>query len=101
MSLASLSIYCQTNTKYLSQVINSHKNKNFTNYINQLRIHYIITELQNNPSYRKYKIAALSEMTGFSSPSKFTEAFKKETNITAVLYIKNLEEKTKLYSSEE
>lgn len=91
ISLPSLAVYCQTNTKYLSQIINYHKNNNFTSYINQLRINFIVKELQHNPSYRKYKIAALSEMTGFSSPSKFTQAFKKETKTTTTVYIKNME----------
>src|SRR5690625_6634591 len=38
VSLTYLALYCDTNTKYLSQVINTHKNKDFNNYINELRV---------------------------------------------------------------
>ena len=41
MSLGKLAVRLNTNTKYLSEVINRHKGKNFNAYINELRINFI------------------------------------------------------------
>lgn len=92
ISLASLAIYCETNTKYLSHIINTHKEKDFNNYINELRVNYIIKKLKNEPIYRKYKIATLAEESGFSSQNKFSTIFKKVTSISPSVFIKLLDE---------
>src|SRR5690606_27745231 len=75
ISLSYLATYCETNSKYLSYVINTHKKQDFNNYINELRINYIIRKLNNNPLYRRYKIASLAEEAGFSSQNKFATIF--------------------------
>ncbi|SHL22018.1 helix-turn-helix domain-containing protein [Chryseobacterium polytrichastri] len=93
LSLPYLATYCNTNNRYLSYVINTHKEKDFYNYINELKITYIIDKLQNNPEYRKFKIASLAEECGFSSPNKFTLVFKKETEILPSAFIKLLNQK--------
>lgn len=92
MSLPSLASYCKTNTKYLSRIINIHKGMDFNNYINTLRINFIIEKLNNNPEYRKYKIAALADETGFSSQNKFATVFKKVTSISPSVFIKYLQD---------
>ena len=92
MSLSVLAGLLETNTKYLSYVINNHKKKSFQHYINGLRIQYIIQKLRNDPVYRQYKIAVLSEESGFSSPNKFSMVFKKFTEITPSQFIKYLDE---------
>lgn len=90
ITLASLATFCDTNVKYMSHVINSHKNKDFNNYINSLRINYIVDKLNQEPVYRKYKISYLADKCGFSSSSKFINAFKKEKQITPGNYINQL-----------
>ncbi|MDP9961825.1 helix-turn-helix domain-containing protein [Chryseobacterium lathyri] len=98
LSLLYLSNYCNTNNRYLSHVINKHKRKDFYNYINELRINYIIENLKNNPEYRKFKISYLAEECGFSSPNKFSLVFKKETGMMPSLFIKLLHEQHKLHN---
>ena len=95
ISVASLATDLNTNTKYLSQIINIYKKKNFNNYINALRIEYIMQELYDNPKIRKYKIAVLAEMSGFASREVFTSIFKKETDMPPSYFIKNLEKETR------
>jgi AraC-like DNA-binding protein len=90
VSLPFLASYCHTNTKYLSHIVNSCKEKDFTNYINELRIRYIIQKLTEEPQYLKYKISALAEETGFSSQSKFSVAFKKVTSVTPSEFLQQL-----------
>lgn len=92
LSLSYLATYCDTNTKYLSVVINSHKKKDFFNYINELRINYIVEKLMNDPYYRRLKVAALAREAGFSSQSKFALNFKKVTDVSPSEFIKSLTE---------
>ena len=92
ISLPFLAGRFETNTKYLSYVINTHKKKDFNNYINELRINYIIEKLKNEPQYRKYKMTSLADEVGFSSHSKFSKVFKKVTSLSPSLFIKYVEE---------
>jgi len=89
-SLAVLAGQFDTNTKYLSEVINSNFNMNFNTYVNNLRIKYIVEKLKNEPNYISYKISYLAEDCGFSSHSSFTTVFKSLTGISPVTYIEML-----------
>ena len=53
-----------------------YKGKDFTTYINELRINYILEKLNTEPVYRQYKISTLAEDAGFSSHSKFATILK-------------------------
>ncbi|MXS70649.1 helix-turn-helix domain-containing protein [Flavobacteriaceae bacterium W22] len=90
ITLSYLSSQFKTNPKSLSAVIKSSTNKNFNNYINDLRINYIIHKLYENKQYREFKINYLAEESGFSSPKVFVTAFKKLTGVTPSYYITNL-----------
>lgn len=92
MSLSFLATHFNTNTRYLSRVINHHKHKDFSSYINELRINYIVDKLKNDPVWRKYKISTLAEETGFSAHGKFTPVFKSITGLSPSVFIKYLEE---------
>lgn len=82
ITLSALSVLLDTNSKYLSYVINKHKKKDFNSYINELRIFYIIKKLESSPAYLNYKISYLAEECGFSSHSKFTAIFKTVTGMS-------------------
>lgn len=92
ISLSSLASLFETNNKYLSYVINTYKKKDFNNYINDLRVYYVIKKLKDNCQYRKYKIAVLAEEAGFSSQNKFATIFKKTTSMSPSIFIKHLQE---------
>ena len=91
ISLPYLATYCKTNTKYLSIVINTEKHKDFYNYINELRVSYLMELLISNPYYRRLKVSALATKAGFSSPSKLAHNFKKEAGISPSEFIKSLD----------
>lgn len=91
MSLPFLAGELNTNTKYLSYIINQHKSADFKTYINRLRINYIIDKLINEEKYRQYKISILADECGFSSHSKFAAVFKAETDFSPSSYIKLLD----------
>ncbi|MCV9931141.1 helix-turn-helix domain-containing protein [Flavobacterium sp. LS1R47] len=87
------------NHRYLSYVINKHKEKDFANYINELRINYIVDRLQADPNFLKYKISYLGEKCGFSSHSRFTIIFKKVTGLSPLAFITYLKEEPKADSN--
>ncbi len=95
MSLSFLAGELNTNTKYLSYVINQHKNADFKTYINRLRINYIVDKLINDERYRQYKISILADECGFSSHSKFAAVFKAVTDYSPSAYIKYLDSETR------
>lgn len=92
MSLALLSAQMDTNTKYLSEIINRHRHNNFNTYINKLRIGYIIEKMKSDPAYLNYKISYLAEESGFSSHSSFATVFKSITGIAPTHFIDFLNE---------
>lgn len=87
VSALTLATYCQTNVRYISEVINKHKGQSISTYINHLRIEYILSLLDNDEGFRAYKITRLSEIAGFSSPSKFSTEFKRIVGVAPSVYI--------------
>lgn len=90
MSIAMLSAQTGINTKYLSEVINSIKGKNFNGYINELRINHIAHQLKTDPAYLNYKVSYLAEYSGFSSHGAFTNVFKSVTGMSPNTYIQEI-----------
>lgn len=90
MSLSMLSTQMGVNTKYLSEVINNNKGKNFNGYINELRINHIAHLLKTDPTYLNYKVSYLAEYSGFSSHSAFTTIFKSVTGMSPNAYIQEI-----------
>ncbi len=90
INLKSLAAELDTNPRYLSEIINRHKNVNFSTYINELRIHYIVSKLREDPEYRKFKVSYLAEECGFSSHSLFTTVFKNTMGFSPIEFIRNL-----------
>lgn len=90
LSLASLAKKLNTNSKYLSKIINHYYQKNFSSYINDLRIHYAINRLKNDRLFRKYSMQSIAEEVGFKSGKSFSKAFQKITNNYPSCFIKEL-----------
>lgn len=95
ISLKDVAKEVDTNSKYLSKIINSHKNKNFTSYINDLRINYFINQIQKDLKYQKYTIRAIAEEIGFSNPEGFSRAFQRKTGLKPSYFIKKIIEDQK------
>lgn len=65
----------------------------FSEYVNDLRISYILKELSENPKLRKYTIKTISEEIGYKSASTFINAFKNRAKMTPSYYIQLLGKK--------
>lgn len=87
----SLAKKLNTNSSYLSKVINVHKNKNFASYLKDIRITYAINHLKENPEIVKTKsMIQLAEMFGFNSLNVFTKSFKNKTGVTPGVFFKRI-----------
>ncbi len=93
LTLSSLSKRFNTNSNYLSKIINFYKNQNFSSYISDLRINYCVEQLKTNKTYRKYSIKALSFELGFNNAESFSKSFYKKTGIYPSYFISELENK--------
>lgn len=90
ITLQSLSKQFNTNTSYLSKVINHYKKLSFTKYLNDLRINYFIEELKMNPILRKYTVKALAKEFGFKGSESFSKSFYAKTGLQPSYFIKEL-----------
>ncbi len=80
----------ETNTSYLSMVINKNKGCGFPSYINNLRIDFAIELLYKEKKYRNYSIKSLAHEVGFSSVQTFSRAFLAKTGVNASFFINEL-----------
>lgn len=88
-SLNKLAEIVDSNSTYVSQIINDCFKKNFRSYVNEYRIKEAMRILSDK-GYHKYSIETISTMVGFKSRSTFNVAFKEITGITPSFYIKSL-----------
>ncbi|WP_299674972.1 AraC family transcriptional regulator [uncultured Tenacibaculum sp.] len=94
-TLSSLAKKLNTNSTYLSKVINSKKGTNFSTYLNNLRIDYAIKKLKKDPQLRAYTIKSIALECGFNNQETFSLAFKKRTKLYPSYFIKELQKKDK------
>ncbi|MCH2194362.1 MAG: helix-turn-helix domain-containing protein [Kordia sp.] len=76
-----------SNSKYVSQILNSEFGQNFSSYVNSFRVEKSKKLLVSN-QYKNYTIEAISEKVGFKSKSAFNNAFKNIAGMTPSVYRK-------------
>jgi len=69
----------------LSQILNVFLKRNFFNYINEHRVHYVKQMLMDS-DFEKFSLLGIAEEAGFNSKSSFNRIFKKETGLTPSQY---------------
>lgn len=95
LSHKSLSEELGTNLSYLSKIINVYKQKNFNQYINDLRLDYIIEKLKTDEKYLAMDVKEIANLAGFTSAESFSDNFKRKFKIKPSLFIKMMQENTK------
>ena len=68
-----------TNTRYVSLVLNTRFQKNYTSFVNGLRV-------EEDRKYAQYSIQDISDMVGFSCRQSFYNAFVKTRGISPQEY---------------
>ncbi|WP_297332658.1 AraC family transcriptional regulator [Flavobacterium sp.] len=79
---ASMAVYLETNVHYVSDVILHRYGKSFTEYINDLKIDYVIEQLKTDKHKRMFTHEALAKEAGFGTTQSFVSAFKARTGIS-------------------
>ena len=80
----------ETNTSYLSVIINTYKGEKFPDYLKGLRVAEAIRKLNNDPSLLKFSNQGLAEIFGFKTSESFSKAFYKNTGVYPSKFIKEL-----------
>ncbi|CAM1354336.1 conserved hypothetical protein [Tenacibaculum ascidiaceicola] len=93
ITLSSLSKELNTNTQYLSKVVNYYKGKSFSAYLSDLRISHIIERLKKDAILRKYTVKAIANEAGFNNAESFSKAFFKAKGIKPSYFLKELEKR--------
>ena len=92
INLNSLSQLLDTNSSYLSKIINHTKGKTFKNYLNDLRIEHAFEELKNNPQKKKFTIEAIAFDFGFKSAESFSKKFKSAYGMYPSQFLRSLDD---------
>jgi YesN/AraC family two-component response regulator len=80
-----------TNTSYLSKALNTVKKQSFSQYVNKLRIDYVLVRLKEDAVFRSYTIHAISKEIGYKSATTFIKEFKNKTGLNPSYYIKKID----------
>ncbi|GGP06764.1 hypothetical protein GCM10010992_27860 [Cloacibacterium rupense] len=92
ITLKSLCEEFNTNSGYLSRIINVYKQKNFTQYINDLRLDYIIEKMKTNKKYLSIEIKELASEAGFGNAESFSDNFQRKFKMKPSIFIKMMKE---------
>ncbi len=91
-NLDKLASLTNSNTSYLSQVINEVYNCNFRTLLSKYRIQEAEHLLRNAEIYTSQTIQSIAESVGYKSSWSFTQHFKEITGMTPSIYIRLLKE---------
>ena len=94
LTIQSLAREFDSNSKYLSKIVNDYKHKTFIQYINDLRIDYAVSQIQENKIFQRYTQQALAIEFGYNNAESFSAAFYKKTGIKPSFFIKQLQTKS-------
>jgi len=79
-----------TNTSYLSSIVNEKKGKTYKQYIAELRMNYLLNLINKESKYRKYTVEALGNKIGYTNASSFSRSFKNFTGLSPSEYLNSL-----------
>lgn len=89
LSIKQLSTELDTNTRYLSMVINDFEHCNFNQLVNKYRINKVIRLLVDNQA-KSYSFFGLAQKAGFHSKSVFISSFKAHTGQTPTAFANSM-----------
>jgi PAS domain S-box-containing protein len=87
LSLKKLAVHLDTNTKYLSQVVNLHFGDNLQMFINRYRIEEAKRKLLRE-DWSNLTLFGVAMQCGFKNKSTFYKVFKQLTGLTPMEYVK-------------
>lgn len=85
-SLNKLAKLVNSNSKYVSAIINDSFQKNFKTLLNESRIREVCRRLSDTENYGKLTIAAIASSVGYNSMNNFISVFKRIMGMTPSKY---------------
>ena len=85
-TLARLAKMADSNTTYVSQVINEQYGMTFSNLLGSFRVREACRRMTDHEHYGNVTIEAIATSVGFKSRTAFFNAFKRETGLTPSEY---------------
>ena len=74
--------------KYVSQVVNEHYARNFSQVLAECRINEACRRLHDDADFRQFKVEAIAAAVGFKSRTNFAATFKRVTGLSPSEYIR-------------
>lgn len=90
LTLTKLAVAFNSNTRYISKIISHYRDKKFVDYLNDLKVDYLIILLKEDKMMRNYTNKALAEEVGFSSTQRFATAFFSRAKMPTSYFIEEL-----------
>lgn len=90
LTLTKLAVAFDSNTRYISKIISHYRDKKFVDYLNDLKVDYLIILLKEDKMMRNYTNKALAEEVGFSSTQRFATAFFSRAMMPTSYFIEEL-----------
>ncbi|MBR1932287.1 MAG: helix-turn-helix domain-containing protein [Prevotella sp.] len=87
-TLAQLAKQVESNTTYVSQVINEKYGMTFSNVLGSFRVKEACRRMHDSQQYGNQTIEAFATSVGFKSRTAFINAFKRETGLTPSEYLR-------------
>ncbi|MGI6224025.1 MAG: helix-turn-helix domain-containing protein [Prevotella sp.] len=79
----------ESNSRYVSQIINEEYGMNFSNVLSTKRVKQALQKINGEPQrYSRYTVDAIAEEFGFKSRTTFTAFFKKTTGMSPSEYLR-------------
>ncbi len=88
LTIQKLAVQFETNSNYLSHVINEQKGMNFNKYLGELRIRHITCLLFEKNIYLNYTIETLARECGIASRQNFSDLFYEINGIRPTDFIR-------------
>lgn len=89
-TLGKLAKAADSNTTYVSQVINEKYGVTFSHFIGRLRAQEACRRMNDTEHYGNFTIEAIAGSVGFKSRTAFLNSFKRETGLTPSEYQKSI-----------
>ncbi|MEY4902437.1 MAG: hypothetical protein RLZZ292_252 [Bacteroidota bacterium] len=89
LSLKELAVRLHTNTRYLSQVINTLSGFNLQHYINSFRIKEVKRKIESG-SFQHLTLYGIAQQCGFKNKSTFYKVFREATGETPKDYVRKV-----------
>ncbi len=85
-SIDRLAAACESNARYVSEVINDEYGINFRAFLNRYRVKEAMRRLEDIDNYGHLTLKAIAESIGYRSQATFISVFTKETGLKPGIY---------------